>query len=66
MKEVILYSNHCPQCRVLKAKLDERNIKYDEINDVDLMLEKGFRSTPVLEVDNEIMTYAQALKWLAD
>lgn len=64
--EVILYSNHCPQCRVLEAKLKQKGIEYREINDIDLMLEKGFKSMPMLEVNNEIMDYSQALKWLSN
>lgn len=64
--EVILFSNHCPQCRVLEAKLKQKGIEYREINDINLMLEKGFKSMPMLEVDENVMTYAQALKWLAN
>ena len=66
MQQIIFYSNHCPQCKVLETKLKEKSIVYQEINDIDLMLEKGFRSMPVLEVDEDVMTYAQALKWLAN
>lgn len=64
--EVILYSNGCPQCKVLKYKLDSDCIGYNEVNDIELMLEKGFKSMPMLEVNDNIMTYAQALKWLND
>lgn len=64
MEQVILYSNHCPQCRVLETKLKEKNMSYKEINDIDLMLKKGFKSMPMLEVDEEVMSYAQALKWI--
>lgn len=64
--EVILYSNHCPQCRVLESKLKQKGVEYQEVNDIDLMLEKGFKSMPMLEADEDVMTYAQALKWLAN
>ena len=66
MQQIIFYSNHCPQCKVLEAKLKEKNITYQEVNDVDLMLEKGFRSMPMLEVNEDVMTYAQALRWLVN
>lgn len=64
MSEVILYSNKCPQCRVLEAKLKEKGIEYQEINDIYLMIEKGFMSMPVLEVDETIMNFAQANNWV--
>lgn len=62
--DVILYSNHCPQCRVLENELKKKRIQYTEVNDVDLMLSKGFLSMPVLEVNNETMNFASALKWV--
>lgn len=66
MAKVILYSNKCPQCRVLEAKLKEKGIEYQEINDIYLMIEKGFMSMPMLEVDETIMNFAQALKWVSN
>ena len=37
--KVILYSTGCPKCRVLKTKLDKKNINYIENNDVEEMIE---------------------------
>ncbi len=64
--EVILYSNNCPQCRVLEVKLKEKKIDFTEVNDIDLMLKKGLRTMPALEVDSEMMNFASALKWLGE
>ncbi len=61
---VILYTNGCPQCKILKTKLDEKNIEYEVFDDVKLMLEKGFRSMPILENDGEIMIFPKALEWV--
>lgn len=66
MKQITLYSNDCPQCRVLKYKLKEKKIQFEEVSDIDYMVKKGFKSMPMLEVDENIMTYSQALKWLND
>ena len=62
--KVILYTNGCPQCKILKTKLDEKNIEYEVFDDVELMLEKGFRSMPMLEKDGEIMIFPKALEWV--
>lgn len=62
--KVILYSTGCPQCKVLKQKLDDQGIVYDLIDDVDEMLKMGFTSAPMLTVDGEIMNLQMAFLWL--
>ena len=61
---VTFYSTHCPKCNILEKKLKAANIDYTENNDVDVMLSKGLSTTPALEVDSEIYTFAQAVEWL--
>jgi len=62
--EIVLYSAGCPKCAILKRKLDENGVTYTEVNDVDLMLAKGMVSVPMLEVDGEIMDFANAIRWV--
>ena len=62
--KVILYSTGCPKCRVLKTKLDKKNINYIENNDVEEMLELGFDLLPVLKVDNDILNFTEANDWI--
>ena len=54
----------CPKCRVLKMKLAQKNLEYEEINDLDLMIEKGFKSTPQMEVDGKVYDFADAIKYV--
>lgn len=61
---VILYSNHCPKCNILTKKLNDKNIRFKEINDVELMISKGFMSMPMLEVDGNVMNFSDANKWI--
>lgn len=61
---VVLYSTHCPKCSVLEKKLSSSNIDYDIVTDEDLMIEKGFTSVPMLEVDGEIMDFKAAVEWI--
>lgn len=61
---VTFYSTHCPKCNILEKKLKAANINYTENNDVDVMLSKGLRTAPALEVDGKIYTFAQAVEWL--
>jgi len=61
---IILYSNGCPKCKVLKNKLDMLKISYVEINNIENIKKKGFMSIPILEVDGNIMNFSQAIKWI--
>lgn len=60
----ILYSTHCPRCRVLEAKLDKKGLPYTVIDDMDEMVAKGFKTAPVLEVNGEAMEFGEAIKWV--
>ena len=61
---ITLYTTHCPKCNVLKSKLDSKNIEYKIVEDVEIMQNKGFSSAPVLEVDNEMLDFVNAIKWV--
>lgn len=61
---VTLYSTHCPKCNVLEKKLKQKNISYEEVNDVEIMKEKGYLSVPVLEIDGVSMNFKTASDWI--
>ncbi len=62
--EVTLYSTGCPQCNVLKQKLDKKGISYNVETDIDKIIELGFKTAPVLKVDSEVMNSQQAFNWV--
>ena len=66
MAKVILYSTHCPRCKVLTMKLQQKNITYEEVNDVEAMTAKGFKEAPKLEVDEVVMDFKQAVDWIKE
>ena len=51
-------------CKVLKTKLNLANIAYEEINDTETMIAKGFKSAPILEVDDKAMNFKEAVEWV--
>lgn len=61
---VVLYSTHCPKCNVLEKKLQQKNIVYEEVNDVEIMKEKGYLTVPILEVDGKSMDFKTAVDWI--
>lgn len=66
MRNIILYSTHCPKCRMLEAQLRKKGINFELVTDVDVMLKKGMSSAPMLEVDGELKDYVKATKWIME
>ena len=61
---VILYSTGCPKCNILKKKLADAKIDYKVIEDVDVILSKGLKDVPWLEVDGNLMNFVDSSKWI--
>ena len=60
---IILYSTGCSRCKVLEARMKAKNIKYNLVEDIDVMLAKGIQQVPVLQVDGKMMDFVEAVKW---
>lgn len=58
---ITLYSTGCPKCVILEKKMNQKHISYDTVSDVDLMVEKGFMSLPMLDVDGHVYDFKEAL-----
>lgn len=53
---IILYKTMtCPQCKVVKAKLEQKNIPFIEETDETVMINNGIVKIPTLEVDGVCM-----------
>lgn len=60
-----LYSNvGCPKCEFLKSKMDSLGLDYESTIDVEEARKLGFQTVPLLEVDDKVMTFPEAVKWL--
>ena len=64
MDKIILYSNNCPRCKILKKKLDDNKINYEIIDDVDTMIDKGLSTVPVLEINGRMLDFKEAVEWV--
>ena len=62
--EVILYTTHCSQCRMLEKRLEDSGIQYTEKTDIQEMIDKGFTNVPVLVVDGKAMQVREAVAWV--
>ena len=64
MDKIILYSNNCPRCKILKKKLDDNKINYEIIDNVDTMIDKGLSTVPVLEINGRMLDFKEAVEWI--
>lgn len=62
--KTILYTQGCPKCKVLEMKLKQKNIDYETISDIEIMKNKGISSLPVLEVDDKLYNFTDAVKFV--
>lgn len=61
---VILYSTGCPNCKILKKRLDAVGIKYSEETSIDTIMALGITTVPVLSVNGELLDYRNALVYI--
>ena len=54
----------CPKCRILKKKLEEKGIEYEEFTDEAEMQRMGILSVPVMTVDGRVMDFPQAVQYV--
>lgn len=61
---VKLFSNGCPKCKILKSKLDEKGLQYETSDNIQEVINLGFRTVPLLVVDDSIMDFNKAITWI--
>ena len=49
---------------ILKKKLADAHMEYSVVEDVDVMLSKGLKDVPWLEVDGNLMNFVDSSKWI--
>ena len=64
---IILYSSHCPKCKVLEKSLQVANIEFTVMDDIDKMVAMGLKAAPYLQVNcGELMDFATAMRWVKE
>lgn len=61
---VIMYTTHCPRCEVLKTKLLNKKITFEEETSVVKMKELGIDNVPVLSINGDLKNFTEAIKWI--
>ena len=60
--KLVLYTTHCPKCKVIESKLNAKKIEFDIVDDNSPLSEMGIVSVPVLEADGKKMSFLEANK----
>ena len=64
-KKITVFTTGCPMCKILEAKLKEKNVQYEEITDVEQMTAMGLKQVPWLRTETgEMLNFTDALKWI--
>ena len=61
---ITLYSTGCPKCKVLEAKLNQKKVSYEICKDTEVMVEKGYMTLPMLDVDGEPKDFIHAISYV--
>lgn len=66
---ITLYSTHCPKCKVLEMKLEQKKIDHEVVDNpeevVNFGKENNIMSAPILVVDGAIYDFSSAVKLLS-
>lgn len=62
--KLVLYTTHCPKCKVLETKLKAKNVEYEAVEDKAAILKAGIRTVPVLVVDDKHLDFLAAVKYV--
>ena len=62
--KVKLYTTHCPKCKILEERLNEKKVKYDVIDNIEELQKMNFKSVPNLEIDGKIYNYLDSIRYL--
>ena len=60
----IYTTDTCPKCKILKKKMDSKNIQYKEINDIEVLKSLDIYEVPILEIDNTFFEFNAANEWI--
>lgn len=61
---VTLYSTGCPKCNILEGRLTKDNIEFSISDDVDKLMEMGFQTAPILQINDEYIDFVEAMNRL--
>ena len=64
--EIILYTlpTFCPRCNMIKTRLEEKHLTYEEIQSPEELEKMGFDIAPAVKIDGKVYGFSAALSWI--
>lgn len=66
MDKIILYSNNCPTCKIVKKQLKDKGVEFEEIHDMvkirEIADKEGIVAMPILVVNGEVFFSSWAVE----
>ena len=60
-----LFSNNCPQCKILESLLKSKNMNYIKSSHFDEIIRMEIKSVPVLKTnDNKYLMFNKAIEYI--
>lgn len=67
MNNIIVYSTHCPRCKILEQCLTSIGAEYVVEDDKDVIIGLGIETVPCMVINNgEPMDFKQAMNWVKE
>lgn len=63
---ITLYTTHCPKCNVIAKKLEQKNIPFEYNEDMEEIIALGYRTVPILKVDDQYLNFTEANNWIKE
>jgi len=61
MNEIILFTNDCLKCKILKEILDREKIKYTIEKNLKEIIDLNFKTIPILKFKDKYYNYLEAV-----
>lgn len=55
-----VYSTGCPKCKIIETKLNNNNIRYNVVSDIEVIKSKGYFSVPMVEYKGKVYNFSEA------
>lgn len=59
---LLVYTNGCPKCNMLKMQLDKHGVKFQTTDNFEKIIKEGHTSLPVVEHKGKLLKYDDAMK----
>ena len=65
MNKVKIYTTPtCPRCQILKNKMKEYDIKFDEVSNLEDLQSLGITTVPYIQIGEELLGFEKANAWI--